>query len=78
MLMKLTPVVNLIYVIRATIAHENPKSTKRQSSHISVFLYFLDLHLQKAAHKMLVKLTPGMLIEQDVSVRNSTKLYHIF
>jgi len=58
MLMKLTPGVNFIHVLRAAFMHEDPKSAKKTVK-LSFFLVLLGSPLTKAARKMLVKSIPG-------------------
>jgi len=62
-----SPGVNLINIPSAAFTRADPRSTKRQSICKS-FLRFRDLH-EKAAHRRMMKLTPGV---------NSAKLFFLF
>jgi len=60
-LMKSTPGVNFINVLRAAFTSAEPKSLKKTASSHQSFLRFWDLHMQKLFVNMLVKLTPDLL-----------------
>ena len=57
-LMKLTPGLNFINVLRTAFSHVEPKSVKKTVK-LSVFLRFRNLRAQKLRVNMLVKLTEG-------------------
>jgi hypothetical protein len=57
--MKLTPGVNFTNILRATFTRADPKKPKNDSQVISSFCAFPGSALEKAAHKTLMKLTPG-------------------
>jgi len=63
MLMKLTPGTDFTNVLRAAVMPADPKSATRQSGHLCL-LVLLGSACVKAAHQMLVKLTPGFGIHQ--------------
>ena len=57
MLVKLTPGVNFTNVLQAAFTSADPKSTKKTVK-LSSFIALLGFAHVKAAHRMLVKLTP--------------------
>jgi len=57
-LMKLTPGLNFISILHTALARKDPKSIKRQSSHLSFCAFGIYAH--KLHIKMLVKLTWGV------------------
>jgi hypothetical protein len=68
-LIKFTPGIN--FTISPTFhakllhTHTDPKSTKRQSIHQCLLELLVSVHV-KAAHKMLMKLTPGVNFINDL------------
>ncbi len=52
--------VNFIKVLQAAFTHADPKSTNKTVK-LSVFFALLGSVCAKAAHRMLVKLTPGFI-----------------
>jgi len=61
MMVKLTPGVNFINILLAAFKCAHPKSAKRQSSCQS-FFGLSGSWRAKAARKMIVKLTPAILL----------------
>jgi len=60
----LEPGVSFINGLCAAFTLADPKSAKTDS--LTVFLHFWDLHMQKGACKMLMKLTPSLVVNQLV------------
>jgi len=56
-LMKLTPGLNFINLLRTAFAHADPKSVK-DTYDLTVFFMLLGSMIVKAVRKMLMKLTP--------------------
>jgi hypothetical protein len=54
------PGLNFINVLRTAFTHIDPECAKKDSQVSGVIWCFWDLRSVKAAHKMLVKLTPGV------------------
>jgi len=59
--MKLSPGVNFINILLAAFMHQDPKSAKK-ADNLPVFFALLGSVRVKSAHKMLVKLTPGITL----------------
>jgi len=78
MLMKLTPGFNFINVLQAAFMYADSKRAKIQSSCQSFFA-LLESACIKSAHKMLVKLTPGVqeTFKNFVEKKNKKKLIRI-
>jgi len=64
MLIKLTPGINYINILPAAFMHENPEIANKTVK-LSIFFALLGSVRAKAAHGMLMKLTPEEQVDVD-------------
>jgi len=62
MLMKLSPGVNFINILRTAFALSDPKSIKNTVDS-SVSFYAFGIYKVKSARRMLMKLSPGAIVQ---------------
>ncbi len=72
MLMKLTPGVNFINILRAAFLSADPESAKK-TDNLTVFFVLLGSASVKAASRTLMKLTPGVY-SNTICIRDLDKI----
>jgi len=76
MLMKLTPGLNFINILRAAFARPDPERAKK-TNNLTVYFALLGYACAKAAHRMLMKLTPERY-DAQVFILNNQNVVSIF